>query len=216
MSGLRYILPVCLGLIFSNADIIDLDKYISSDKNETNVTNETKVKNRDGYMPNIITPEYAKSGFYGGLALGAGLTNFKTSSLNEDVTSTDLSLVGGYNFSKYIAAEGRATMSIANDNSIDYSKVSLFLKPQYEVYSGLNLYSLLGFGNISAKSIGDESTYSSKASLQLGVGADYKLGKNFKLFADYTYLGEDTKARYKSQSGSMKSASITTGITYDF
>ncbi len=200
MNGLKYILPIFLAISANSAEVIDSNKSLQ----------------RDGYMPEIVSPNSVKSGFYGGLGLGTGLNSFSSSTSKEDIKTADVAVIAGYNFNNYIAAESRASVSIANDSTVNYKKASIYLKPQYEVYSGVNLYSLLGFGNFSTKSVDSESTESSKASLQFGVGADYKLGKNFKLFADYTYLGKDDKAKYNSKAAILKSASVVTGLTYEF
>jgi len=187
-----------------------------------NENNETKdsferasTNNHKGFMPRLITPDPLKSGIYGGLALSAGLVNYITNHDNDN-TSLDLSLITGYNFNNYLATEGRATISIANDNKIDYKKLSLFLKPKYEVYDGLNVYSLIGIGKVDAKSVGSNETKSSKTSMQLGAGIDYKLENNFKLFADYTYLGNHKGAKFKNKPATLKSAALTAGISYDF
>ncbi len=211
MKSLKVLLPIVLVSSFL---------YAIEDNNTTQDSFEpasNSSKNpREGYMPELITPDNLKSGIYGGLALSGGIVNFSGVGFSTDTTSLDLSLITGYNINSYLATEGRATISIANDNSIDYKKFSLFLKPKYEVTNGLNLYSLVGLGKVSAKSINSNKTDSSKTSLQLGVGADYKLDNNFKIFADYVYLGKDKSAKYNDKPASLKSASITTGISYDF
>ena len=196
--------------IFLFAQIDNYEPAITNDDNTT-----LKSKNRDGYMPNIITPDYLKSGIYGGLGLGVGLEKFEQNG-NNDNNSLDLSLIAGYNINSYIAAESRAIISIANDNSIDYKKFSIFLKPQYEIYKDFKLYSLIGFGKVKANSINSNKTYSSKTSAQLGFGANYNIGKNFTIFADYTYLGKDKRAKYENSPSILKSSSIMTGVTYDF
>ncbi len=175
-----------------------------------------KVKDREGYMPNIVTPEYAKSGVYGGLGLGANSFKAQTSYSSNKINMLTLSLLAGYNINEYLAAESRASISIANDDSINYSNLAIYLKPQYDVYEGLTLYSLLGFGKMAASSAVTKATDASKTSLQLGFGANYTLPNNFKIFADYTFLGKDGKAKYKNNPASIKSGAFTSGITYDF
>ena len=196
--------------------ILILSLYINANENNSTEDNFEKADiKRDGYMPRLITPDSLKSGVYGGLALSAGLISYKTD-IDNDNTSLDLSLITGYNFNNYLAAEGRATISIANDNSIDYQKFSLFLKPKYELYEGFNLYSLFGVGKVKAKSVNTDSTYSSKTSVQIGIGTDYKLKDNFKFFADYTYQGENKNAKFNNQPATLKAGALTAGITYDF
>jgi len=185
------------------------DEFVPAEnKNVSNL----KSKIRDGYMPNIITPDKLKSGIYGGLGLGANQLKFDSDSN----TLTTLSLVAGYNFNSYIATESRVMISVANSKSIDYKNLSIYLKPKYEVTSGLDIYSLIGFGKVKANSINDKSTKSSKGTMQYGIGAGYKLENNFKIFADYTYLGKDANAKYKNSPSVMKSGSLTAGVTYDF
>ena len=185
------------------------DKFLPADNSNAL---SLKSKNREGYMPNITTPEYAKSGIYAGLGLGANSLKFSDSS-NTIIT---LSLVAGYTFNQYLAAESRATIGVSNSKSIDYKNMSLFVKPKYEVMSGLDIYSLVGVGKTSANSINGDDTKASKATMQLGVGAGYKLENNFKIFADYTYLGKNTNAKYKNAPSTLKSGSLTAGVTYDF
>ncbi len=175
-----------------------------------------KVKERDGYMPNIITPEYAKSGIYGGLGLGANSFNAKSATISNNINMLTLSLLAGYNINEYLATESRASISIAHDNSINYDNIAIYLKPQYSIDNSFTLYSLLGFGKMSGKSALTDATKASKTSLQLGFGANYTLPNNFKIFADYTFLGKDGKAKYKNNPASIKSGSFTSGITYDF
>lgn len=190
-----------------------LDSFIKADLNGTK---NLKSTNRDGYMPNITTPDFLKSGVYGGLGLSSSFINAKNNYIDLTNSMLDLSVLAGYNINQYLAAESRAMLSIAYDNSIDYKSVSLFLKPQYEVFSGLDIYSLIGFGKVSMESVNSDKTKSSKTSMQIGLGANYKLKDNFKIFADYTYLGKDGNAKFNNTPVDVKSSAMTAGITYDF
>jgi len=183
--------------------------------------NATGNKNRSLYMPEIITPDALKSGAYAGLGSSLSSLAFDTStslfsSKNGNYKMADLALIAGYNINKYIAAETRFLVSAAYNDDIDFTNWGLYLKPQYEVYKNLKVYSLLGFGKISAEHINDNNLKVSKTTAQFGVGADYKLIDNFKIFADYTYLGKDNNAKYKNGNSIAKSSAITTGISYDF
>ncbi len=175
-----------------------------------------KVKDRDGYMPNIITPEYAKSGIYGGLGLGVINFSAKGDQVSSTKNMTSLSLLAGYNINEYLAAESRASISIANDDNINFKSIGIYLKPQYNLYDDLSIYSLLGFGRTSAQSALTYETDAAKTSFQLGFGADYKLPNNFKFFADYTFMGTDKKAKYKNNPASIKTGAFTSGISYEF
>jgi len=190
------------------------DAFIPADKNTT-----VNSKDRSLYMPRIITPDSLKSGIYGGLGLSVSAMaadtsiSFFSESNNRMV---DLAVVAGYNFNKYLATESRVIVSAAYENDVDFKSWGLYLKPQYEVYKDLQLYSLIGFGKVSAKNTNDDRLKVSKTTPQVGVGANYKLKNNFKVFADYTYLGKDSKAKYNNAAAIIKSSAVTTGITYDF
>ncbi len=197
-------------LVAENNSTIDKTEQLGDDGKPL------KVKERDGYMPNIITPEYAKSGIYGGLGLGANSFDAKTATLSHNMNMLTLSMLAGYNINEYLAAESRASISIANDNSINYDNVAIYLKPQYDVSDGLTIYSLVGFGKMTGSSALTKATKASKTSMQLGFGANYTLPNNFKIFADYTFIGKDRKAKYKNNPATIKSGAFTSGITYDF
>jgi predicted porin len=173
------------------------------------------------YMPDIVAPDDKKSGVYAGLGLAAssliadGSPSIFSSKKNNN-RMIDLAILAGYNINEYLSAETRAIISASYDDSVDFRSWGVYLKPQYELYKDLKVYSLIGYGNIDAKNINSKDMSVSGNSAQVGVGADYKLGSNFKVFADYVYLGSDSSAKYKNKNAKMKSSAITTGITYDF
>ncbi len=178
-------------------------------------------KDRSLYMPRLITPDALKSGVYGGMGLALSSLSADTSpsifsSKKGNNRMIDISILAGYNFNKYIAAESRAMLSIGDDNGVDYKSLSLFLKPHYDVYKGVDVYSLIGVGKVKARDVFDNKLKASKTSMQLGIGADYKLKDNFKVFADYTYLGKDSHGKYNNNPAVLKSSAITTGLSYDF
>ena len=192
------------------------DTFVPADTNRT-----ANSQDKSLYMPRIITPDSLKSGIYGGLGLSISAMAADTSisyfsQKRGNNRMIDLAVVAGYNFNKYIATESRAIVSVAYENDVDFKSWGLYLKPQYEVYKDLQLYSLIGFGKVSANNINDDKLKVSKTTPQVGVGANYKLKNNFKVFADYTYLGKDSKAKYNNAAAIIKSSAVTTGITYDF
>ena len=171
-------------------------------------------------MPDLITPDELKSGIYGGLGLAhSSLSNGSTSLFSNDDGNNrmlDLAVLAGYNINEYLAAEARALISTAYEDSVDFKTWGFYLKPQYEVYKDVKVYSLIGYGVLDAKKVNSTDLKTKNGTAQVGVGADYKLGKNFKVFADYMYLGKDDEAKYNNQPATMKASAITTGITYDF
>ncbi len=192
------------------------DVFAKPDANST-----LNSKDRSLYMPRIITPEPLKSGFYAGMGLALSSLAADTSTSlfsykDKNNRMTDLSVVAGYNFNKYLSAETRALISAAYANGVDFKSLSLFLKPKYQIYKNTNIYSLIGVGKVMANSIQDTSLKSYKTSMQVGVGVDYKLKNNFKLFTDYTYLGKNRNGKYGGVKAVLRSSALTTGISYDF
>ncbi len=169
------------------------------------------------YMPDIVAKGDDKSGFYAGFGLANGILNFQKESGNEVKNKIlDLAVVAGYYINDYLDAEGRVNLSVAYEDGIDYHSWGLFLKPKYEVYKGIDLYSLIGYGRFKASGIFSNGTHMEHSGIQWGVGTDYRLKDNFKIFADYLYMGKDKAARLNNQKGSAKSSAFTAGISYDF
>jgi len=212
MKKITLLTALLVSMVFADGNS---SKY--SDEEIANMSPEEKML----YMPDIVTPDDKKSGVYAGLglALSSLSANGSTSIFSakkDNNRMLDLAILAGYNFNKYLSAESRAIISASYNESVDFTSWGLYLKPQYEMYKDLKLYSLIGYGNIDAKNISSKNMHVDNATAQLGIGADYKIGKNFKVFADYIYLGSDDSAKYNNAKAKMKSSAITTGITYDF
>jgi len=169
-----------------------------------------------GYMPRIITPDSLKSGFYGGLGVSASWIDFSNSIESNTNKMLDLLVIAGYNYNKYLAIESRARVSAAYDNGLDVTSVSFFIKPKYEINKKIETYALIGYGQTKAHTINSKDIKGSINSAKVGIGADYKLGNNFKLFTDFIYHGKDKDAQYNNIKSIMKSSSVSGGITYDF
>ena len=204
----------------NKAQVIDTEPVMDS-YTKAEAPKPSDSKDRSNYMPRLITPENLKSGIYGGFGLGAAALGFNTSpSLFGDKTGNnamiDLSVIAGYNYNKYLALEARTKVSAAYDNRLDVTGASIFFKPKYEVYKNIDLYSLIGYGVVKAEQVNSSDTKAKSKGAQIGVGANYNIGKNFKVFADYLYLGKDSNAKYNNAKSIMKSSAITGGITYDF
>jgi len=206
----------------NKVDIVDTEPVVDAyERADTNISVSAKNIDRSKYMPRLITPENLKSGIYGGFGLGLAALGFDTTpsiftDKNGNNRMLDLAVIAGYNYSKYLALETRTTVSVVEDNGLDVTSASLFFKPKYEVYKNVNLYSLIGYGVVDAKQVNSSETKGKSKGVQLGVGADYSLGKNFKVFADYLYRGKDSNAKHNDIKSIMKSSAITGGITYDF
>ncbi len=185
--------------------------YAQEDANKSLSPEEKMI-----YAPDIIAKGNQKSGFYAGLGLAQGLLHFDSSLMENKNYMLDLAVISGYNINEYLDAEGRVLLSIGYDNGVDYHSWGLFLKPKYEIYKNIDLYSLIGYGSFKAVGIDDKRINMKHSGVQVGIGANYKLKDNFKIFADYIYMGKDGSALYKANRGSTKSSALTAGISYDF
>ncbi len=204
---------ILIALYGNNNEVTSIEPVI--DLGDSNSSKKVS-KYTPGYMPRIITPENLKSGVYGGLGLSASWIEFSNSIESTTNKMLDLLIVAGYNYNKYLALESRARVSAAYDNGLDVTAISFFVKPKYEINNKIETYALIGYGQTKAKEINSNATKGKINSAQIGIGADYKLGNNFKLFTDFLYHGKDKDAKYNNIKSIMKSSSITGGITYDF
>ncbi len=147
------------------------------------------------------------SGLYLGLGYAATNINLTLDSLPKDQqdlldASTDsVILIAGYDFNKYIAAEGRYYLN-ASSISFDYylgdtpisdtykaESFALYAKPQYNL-GLITLYGLLGmsFNDYTANTLLSGS--SNDALFSWGGGAKFNVTQSLGLFLDYTDMGK--------------------------
>ena len=145
--------------------------------------------------PVVVVPVVEdEGGFYTGLGLTAVSVRDSDFSVDWGGASQyqdrlgNISLIAGYNFNEYIAAEGRYTTSFSHESSIEMSGWSLFVKPQYPVSEDFSVYALLGYGGITADGIDGFITDIDDSGFQWGLGASYMVTESVSLFADYTWL----------------------------
>ena len=153
----------------------------------------------------------------GGLALIVGYKNLFNSFIENKKISLDI--------------EGRVTKSFFEKSYADSLRYSIFAKPKYNLYKNLNIYGLLGFGQVNIEGYnGDVPTHEnmigeeiySDVSFQWGLGININLSKGFSLFIDYTSLMKDADIdsklyyydpkTYKKLSGDA----INIGLNYNF
>ena len=147
--------------------------------------------------PKVIVPvvvEEESGNFYAGLGLTAVSVRDSDFSVDWGGASRyqdrlgNISLLAGYNFNEYIAAEGRYTFSFSHESSIKMSGWSLFVKPQYPVSEDFSVYALLGYGGMDADGVNGFVTDVDDSGFQWGIGAGYMVTESVSLFADYTWL----------------------------
>jgi len=146
-----------------------------------------------------------------------------------DSTANNIMLQAGYQFNRYLAAEGRYTLSIGDhtltdnlkngykeDVDIDISNIALYLKPMYPI-KDLLLYGLLGYGKINRNHNVRNSSWDGDG-FQWGMGVQYSVGDNLKIFADYAqwYDEEGEKHPVAPRLIDTDFSAISTGISYKF
>ena len=178
------------------------------------------------------------SGFY----MGAGLALINTRGASADLkffsdsVGSDrlggLTLLAGYDFNRYIAAEGRFTFSFSSgdDDPVDFSSWAIFVKPQYPVSEYFKIYALLGYGGVTMDEqyeyLGSghpEYIYPTDiddSGFQWGVGAAFSLKgyieSDVSIFVDYTSLANDMEGIYWNGDTEADADAITVGVTYKF
>ena len=160
---------------------------------------------------------------YNGFYLGGGISSLRIGADNIANTDVDartsiygLSLLGGYEFNKNIAVEGRFAFNIQDwgDAENDTTAFSLFAKPIYPVNNVFSIYGLIGFGNIK---IDGDGVSDSDSGFQWGLGASATIQDNISAFVDYTQLWNDNKFDEDDLgSENLIVDVITIGFTYKF
>jgi len=146
--------------------------------------------------PVVVVPvvvEEESSNFYVGIGLTAVSTRDAAVSVDWGATIGqdrlgNISLLAGYNFNEYIAAEGRYTTSFTHEDNVEMSGWSIFVKPQYPVTEDFSVYALLGVGGVILDGVDGAVVDVDDTEFQWGLGASYMVTDNVSLFADYTWL----------------------------
>ncbi len=118
-----------------------------------------------------------------------------------DIDGNAVTFIAGATADEYWAAEFRYTTTVG-DLSADYSdgtsedidgdvsNIAFYVKPMYKI-ENLELYGLLGYGRVTLDN-GDEDE--SESGFQWGLGANYTIDNDMKIFFDYTKLYDDSGA----------------------
>jgi len=196
--------------------------------------------------PMVVEEVASDSGFYigGAYSLSNQETNWQNSvdgsfvgSEKFERDSSAYMLQAGYKFNQYIAIEGRYWDSMETDtwssnqqwgnysnSDGDWSAWGIYAKPMYPVTEAVDVYALLGYGNVSI-----EDKWSNNTSLldengfQWGIGASFDITDNLSLFADYVVLCSDEGETFVSADGGFDSETVETsmstvniGLSYKF
>jgi len=133
----------------------------------------------------------------------------------------NLTLNAGYDFNQYIAVEARYTTTISDEDIVEMSGWSLFVKPQYPVTEDFTIYALLGFGGVTVDGINAIRPVNvDDSSFQWGLGVSYSLKNatdyNIEIYADYTSLAKDMDGVYWNGDLQTSVDALTVGVVYRF
>ena len=142
----------------------------------------------------------------------------------ETADGNAITVLAGYNFNKYIAVEGRYSITLGdityNDNDIEseISNIGLYVKPMLPI-DNVTLYGLLGYGKVTVDFNDNGADKVSESGFQWGLGASVAVTDNIELFIDYTKLYDGTGmegdlSNYEDLDFDIDS--INVGVTYKF
>ncbi len=165
-----------------------------------------------------------ESAFYVGLGIGASYIN--DDQTDEEISSTSIMFQAGYQYNRYVAFEGRASLGFNTDydpgNTTntggeyddDISSWGIYVKPMYPVTEEFDVYALLGYGGVQLGNLESGDAYES--GFQWGLGAQYAVMENVLIFADYVRLYDGTGFDYRAQLEDVDADAWTVGVSYKF
>ena len=170
-----------------------------------------------------VTEEVSENNFYVGLGVAAVSTRDAAVSANifDAKAGQDrlgnIDLLAGYEFHRHFAVEGRYTTTIAESDAIDsMDSWSIFAKPKYPVTEDIELYGLVGYGNVELDGADGSIADMDESGFQWGVGLSYMITENFDLFADYKFLANDFDGVFSNGATEVSVDSLTVGVMYNF
>ena len=162
------------------------------------------------------------SGGYVGLGLSAAATGNDSLSFFSEETGQeragDIVLQAGYEFNPYVAVEARYSTSVMSVDSVERDVWGIYVKPQYPVGEGMNIYALLGYGGMTLDGKDGANVDLDDTGFQWGIGLSYDMTHNVALFVDYVNAANDMEADAYPGIGSndISSDALTVGVTYKF
>ncbi len=166
--------------------------------------------------------EANESSFYVGVGVAAVSTRDADVSMDFfDITEGqdrlgNFSFLAGYNYNENIAVEGRYTTTYTDEDLVEMSGWSLFLKPQYPASEDFSIYALLGFGGVTMDAVSRSGVDVDDSGFQWGLGMEYEAMEDFSLFIDYTSLANDMDGYYYTGALQVDADAITIGMNYKF
>ena len=228
-------LLTCSNLLMAGGELLmPITPYEIKDVNVTKVISEPStpiVKAPVAVVAPVVTSEENNiSSAYLGLGLVA--TRYDSRCLSSAVgcdgteNAAGLLLRVGYDFNEYVGLEGRALMTLFNDDGGKIKHFGAFVKPMYPLTDELNAYGLLGFEKTTTSGTLREIDVSG---LAFGLGLEYDISsddenKDVKYNREFDGIADQEKGLgifidyerlyYKSNGPDLDAVSL--GLTYDF
>lgn len=170
-----------------------------------------------------VTEEVSENNFYVGVGLAA--VSVRDSDVSANLFEVkegqdrlgNIDLIAGYEFHRHFAVEGRYTTTIAESDSIDtMDSWSIFAKPKYPVTENIELYGLLGYGNVQVEGTDEYMADVDESGFQWGLGLSYMINENLDFFVDYKFLANDIDVLVYKDVIEMSVDSLTAGLIYKF
>ncbi|UFH58555.1 outer membrane protein [Sulfurovum mangrovi] len=170
-----------------------------------------------------VTEEVSENNFYVGVGLAA--VSVRDSDVSANIFEAkagqdrlgNIDLIAGYEFHRHFAVEGRYTTTIAESDSIDtMDSWSIFAKPKYPVTENIELYGLLGYGNVQVEGTDEYMADIDESGFQWGLGLSYMINENLDFFVDYKFLANDIDVLVYKDVVEMSVDSLTAGLIYKF
>ena len=125
----------------------------------------------------VVMAGPSHSGGYIGLgfsavAVGNDSLNIFSEETGQDRTG-DIVLQAGYAFNPYVALEARYSKSVIKGDILERDVWGVYVKPQYPVSEGVNLYALLGYGGMTLDGVDGANVDLNDQGFQWGVGLSY-------------------------------------------
>ncbi len=180
------------------------------------------VVNSVGFAEEVLA-----RGFYLGGGLSAAVaTNSDVSAdfFEADKTGQDrlgnLTLLAGYDYNEYVAAEARYTTSITHETKVSMDGWGLYVKPQYPASENFKIYALLGFGGVTLDGVNGFTADVDDTGFQWGIGASYSLksytDSDIALFIDYVSMASEMDGLFYDGALQADVAAVNVGLTYRF
>lgn len=194
-------------------------------------------------VPLVVEEE---NNFYLGLGIAAVSTRDAATSLDFSSEKDgqdrlgNFTLLAGYDFDnmddeygEYFALEARYTTSFTDEDQVEMSGWSIFLKPQYTFEDdngekgNFKIYGLLGFGGVTLDGVSSEYSNGNPwvdvddTGFQWGLGAsysfkDYADDLDISIFIDYTMLADEMEGVYYNHAPETNIDALTVGVIYKF